>query len=77
MVKRIELLIDPSTSVPMDEDMASVDTIEFLLKEESYKDRINSYQRKTELTEAVQTGTSQLNGIPIAIGVMDFLAYGW
>ena len=43
MVKRIELLIDPGTWVPMDEDMASVDTIEFSLEEESYKDRINSY----------------------------------
>ena len=43
-----------------------------LLEEESYKDRIDSYQRKTRLTEAIQTGTGQLNGIPIAIGVMDF-----
>ncbi|KAL4615710.1 hypothetical protein ACB092_07G146000 [Castanea dentata] len=65
MVKRIELLIDPGTWVLMGEDMASVDTIEFSLEEESYKDRINSYQRKTGLTEAVQTSTSQLNGILI------------
>jgi len=73
---RIELLIDPGTWVPMDEDMVSVDTIEFPLEEESYKDRIDSYQRKTGLTEAVQTGTGQLNGIPIAIGVMDFQFMG-
>ena len=72
MVKRIKILIDPSTWVPMDEDMASVDTIEFLLEEESNKDRINSYQRKTRLIKAVQTGIGQLNGIPIAIGVMYF-----
>ncbi|GAY65936.1 hypothetical protein CUMW_244880 [Citrus unshiu] len=31
---------------------------------------------KTGLTEAVQTGTGQLNGIPIAIGVMDFQFMG-
>ncbi|XP_030930660.1 uncharacterized protein LOC115956410 [Quercus lobata] len=49
---------------------------EFPLEEESYKDRIDSYQRKTGLTEAVQTGTGQLNGIPIAIGVMDFQFMG-
>lgn len=73
---RIELLIDPGTWVPMDEDMVSVDTIEFPLEEESYKDRIDSYQKKTGLTEAVQTGTGQLNGIPIAIGVMDFQFMG-
>nr|YP_009862882.1 acetyl-CoA carboxylase carboxyltransferase beta subunit [Spathodea campanulata]QKD76257.1 acetyl-CoA carboxylase carboxyltransferase beta subunit [Spathodea campanulata] len=37
-----------------------------------YKDRIDSYQRTTGLTEAVQTGVGQVNGIPVAIGFMDF-----
>ncbi|KAK9723792.1 hypothetical protein RND81_05G025600 [Saponaria officinalis] len=69
---RIELLIDPGTWNPRDEDMVSVDPLEFNSEEEPYKDRINSYQRQTGLTEAVQTGIGQLNGIPIAIGVMDF-----
>nr|YP_009669829.1 acetyl-CoA carboxylase subunit beta [Saltera sarcocolla]QCW95147.1 acetyl-CoA carboxylase subunit beta [Saltera sarcocolla] len=69
---RIELSIDPGTWDPMDEDMVSLDPIEFHSEEEPYKDRIDSYQRKTGLTEAVQTGTGRLNGIPIAIGVMDF-----
>nr|YP_009934776.1 acetyl-CoA carboxylase carboxyltransferase beta subunit [Morella cerifera]QNR95408.1 acetyl-CoA carboxylase carboxyltransferase beta subunit [Morella cerifera] len=73
---RIELSIDPGTWAPMDEDMISLDPIEFHLEEETYKDRIDSYQRKTGLTEAVQTGTGQLNGIPIAIGIMDFQFMG-
>nr|YP_009493281.1 acetyl-CoA carboxylase carboxyltransferase beta subunit [Cercidiphyllum japonicum]AWH11191.1 acetyl-CoA carboxylase carboxyltransferase beta subunit [Cercidiphyllum japonicum]AWK02378.1 acetyl-CoA carboxylase carboxyltransferase beta subunit [Cercidiphyllum japonicum]QID91411.1 acetyl-CoA carboxylase carboxyltransferase beta subunit [Cercidiphyllum japonicum] len=73
---RIELSIDPGTWDPLDEDMVSLDPIEFHSAEEPYKDRIDSYQRKTGLTEAVQTGTGQLNGIPIAIGVMDFQFMG-
>nr|YP_009415588.1 acetyl-CoA carboxylase carboxyl transferase beta [Pyrenaria pingpienensis]YP_009417759.1 acetyl-CoA carboxylase carboxyl transferase beta [Pyrenaria spectabilis]ASM42760.1 acetyl-CoA carboxylase carboxyl transferase beta [Pyrenaria spectabilis var. greeniae]ASM43717.1 acetyl-CoA carboxylase carboxyl transferase beta [Pyrenaria hirta var. hirta]ASM44761.1 acetyl-CoA carboxylase carboxyl transferase beta [Pyrenaria hirta var. cordatula]ASM42412.1 acetyl-CoA carboxylase carboxyl transferase be len=73
---RIELLIDPGTWDPMDEDMVSLDPIEFHSEEEPYKDRIDSYQRKTGLTEAVQTGIAQLNGIPVAIGVMDFQFMG-
>nr|YP_010513904.1 acetyl-CoA carboxylase beta subunit [Platycyamus regnellii]UXL85475.1 acetyl-CoA carboxylase beta subunit [Platycyamus regnellii] len=74
---RIELSIDPGTWNPMDEDMVSLDPIEFHSEEEpSYKDRIDSYQRKTGLTEAVQTGTGQLNGIPVAIGIMDFQFMG-
>nr|ATV98176.1 acetyl-CoA carboxylase carboxyltransferase beta [Lecythis ampla] len=126
---RIELLIDPDTWDPMDEDMVSLDPIEFhseeesskseeesykseeeeesskseeesskseeesykseeesykseeeeesyKSEEESYKDRIDSYQIKTGLTEAVQTGIGQLNGIPVAIGVMDFQFMG-
>jgi hypothetical protein len=60
---RIELSVDPGTWAPMDEDMVSLDPIEFHLEEEPYKDRIDSYQRKTGLTEAVQTGTGRLNGI--------------
>nr|YP_009569860.1 acetyl-CoA carboxylase carboxyltransferase beta subunit [Microtea debilis]QBC68117.1 acetyl-CoA carboxylase carboxyltransferase beta subunit [Microtea debilis]QBE86490.1 acetyl-CoA carboxylase carboxyltransferase beta subunit [Microtea debilis] len=73
---RIELPIDPGTWNPMDEDMVSTDPIEFHSEEEPYKDRIDSYQRKTGLTEAVQTGIGQLNGIPVAIGVMDFQFMG-
>nr|QVX29756.1 acetyl-CoA carboxylase carboxyltransferase beta subunit [Ateleia glazioveana] len=75
---RIELSIDPGTWNPMDEDMVSLDLIEIDSEEEPepYKDRIDSYQKKTGLTEAVQTGTGQLNGIPVAIGVMDFQFMG-
>nr|YP_010386395.1 acetyl-CoA carboxylase carboxyltransferase beta subunit [Pterygiella duclouxii]UPO66141.1 acetyl-CoA carboxylase carboxyltransferase beta subunit [Pterygiella duclouxii] len=74
--ERIEVLIDPGTWDPMDEGMVSLDPIGFHSEEEPYKDRIDSYQRKTGLTEAVQTGVGQLNGIPIAIGVMDFQFMG-
>nr|UDZ59260.1 acetyl-coA carboxylase beta subunit [Butomus umbellatus] len=73
---RIELSIDPGTWDPMNEDMVSMDPIEFHSEEEPYRDRIDSYQRKTGLTEAVQTGIGQLNGITVAIGVMDFQFMG-
>nr|YP_010296934.1 acetyl-CoA carboxylase subunit beta [Ceriops zippeliana]UMI33598.1 acetyl-CoA carboxylase subunit beta [Ceriops zippeliana] len=73
---RIELSIDSGTWDPRDEDMVSLDPIEFHSEEEPYKDRIDSYQRNTGLTEAVQTGTGQLYGIPVAIGVMDFQFMG-
>ena len=124
---RIELSIDPGTWNPMDEEMMSLDPIEFDSieldseeesskdrldqenvsmdpieldseeesskdrldqenvsmdpieldseeeeeEEQSYIDRLDSYQEKTGLPEAVQTGTGQLNGIPLAIAVMD------
>nr|WAO27948.1 acetyl-CoA carboxylase beta subunit [Paphiopedilum emersonii] len=74
--ERIELFIDPDTWEPMDEDMVSIDPIEFHSEEEPYRDRILFYQKKTGLTEAVQTGIGQLNSIPIAIGVMDFQFMG-
>nr|YP_009535685.1 acetyl-CoA carboxylase carboxyl transferase subunit beta [Apostasia shenzhenica]AYJ83701.1 acetyl-CoA carboxylase carboxyl transferase subunit beta [Apostasia shenzhenica]QGW13119.1 acetyl-CoA carboxylase carboxyl transferase subunit beta [Apostasia shenzhenica] len=73
---RIELLIDPDTWEPMDEDMVSMDPIEFHSEEEPYRDRIDFYQIKTGLTEAVQTGIGQLNSVCITIGVMDFQFMG-
>nr|YP_010318321.1 acetyl-CoA carboxylase carboxyltransferase beta subunit [Setchellanthus caeruleus]ULC82813.1 acetyl-CoA carboxylase carboxyltransferase beta subunit [Setchellanthus caeruleus] len=73
---RIELSIDPGTWTPMDEDMVSLDPIEFHSEAEPYKDRLDSYQKKTGLTDAVQTGTGQLKGIPVALGVMDFQFMG-
>nr|QXO88949.1 acetyl-CoA carboxylase carboxyltransferase beta subunit [Dischidia nummularia] len=131
---RIDLLIDPDTWNPMDEDMVSLDPIEwdsslfdeedekdrldsssfdsgdkpfdfesssfdeedekdclhsssfeedkfeedkieedkFEEEDEPYKDRLNSYQANTGLPEAVQTGIGEINGIPVAVGVMDF-----
>uniref|UniRef100_A0AAU6QA50 Acetyl-coenzyme A carboxylase carboxyl transferase subunit beta, chloroplastic n=7 Tax=Nigella TaxID=3443 RepID=A0AAU6QA50_9MAGN len=78
--ERIQLLLDPDTWDPMNEDMFSVDPIEWHSEEDEdekpYKDRIDSYQKKTGLTEAVQTGIGQLNGISIAIGIMEFQFMG-
>nr|QBB68380.1 acetyl co-A carboxylase [Quinchamalium chilense] len=73
---RIELLIDPGTWEPMDTDMVSLDPIEFNSEDKPYKKRIDFYQRKTGLPEAVQTGIGQLNGISIAIGIMEFQFMG-
>nr|YP_010221894.1 acetyl-CoA carboxylase carboxyltransferase beta subunit [Musa barioensis]UCC37819.1 acetyl-CoA carboxylase carboxyltransferase beta subunit [Musa barioensis] len=73
---RIELSIDPGTWDPLDKDMISIDPIDFHSKEEPYRDRIGFYQRNTGLSDAVQTGIGQLNGIPVAIGVMDFQFMG-
>ncbi|CAJ2654010.1 unnamed protein product [Trifolium pratense] len=67
---RIELLIDPGTWNPIDEYMVSLDPIEFHSEEDPY--RLDPYQQKTGLLEAVQTGTGQLHGIPVAIGIMEF-----
>uniref|UniRef100_A0AAT9ZSW0 Acetyl-coenzyme A carboxylase carboxyl transferase subunit beta, chloroplastic n=1 Tax=Phanera erythropoda TaxID=3078827 RepID=A0AAT9ZSW0_9FABA len=64
---------DPNEFDPNEFDSGEFDSDEFDSNgEESYKDRIDSYQKASGLTEAVQTGTGELNGLPVAIGVMDF-----
>nr|YP_010428236.1 acetyl-CoA carboxylase beta subunit [Prosopanche bonacinae]USN93684.1 acetyl-CoA carboxylase beta subunit [Prosopanche bonacinae] len=42
-----------------------------LEKTESYLNRLNFYQTKTKLTEAVQTGIGKIKDINVALGVMD------
>jgi len=37
----------------------------------SYKEQIAKYQNKTNLDEAIKIGTAKINGIDVAIGVMD------
>nr|YP_010498631.1 acetyl-CoA carboxylase beta subunit [Terniopsis yongtaiensis]UWR82595.1 acetyl-CoA carboxylase beta subunit [Terniopsis yongtaiensis] len=74
--ERIDFLIDSGTWYPIDEDMVSFDPIQFENEDPPYIEKLDSNQREHGLTEAVQTGIGQLNGIPIAIGVMDFRFIG-
>nr|YP_010847052.1 acetyl-CoA carboxylase carboxyltransferase beta subunit [Fockea edulis]WEV91351.1 acetyl-CoA carboxylase carboxyltransferase beta subunit [Fockea edulis] len=64
--------IDSHSEEESSKDPIDSDSEEEEEEEESYKDRIDSYQTETGLPEAVQTGIGQLNGIPVAVGVMDF-----
>uniref|UniRef100_UPI00315CF75D acetyl-CoA carboxylase carboxyltransferase beta subunit n=1 Tax=Plantago minuta TaxID=1439916 RepID=UPI00315CF75D len=68
----VELDSDGLDSDGLDSDGLDSEAVELDSDElEPYEDYIDSYQTKTGLTEAVQTGVGQLNGIPVAIGVMD------
>nr|YP_010361189.1 acetyl-CoA carboxylase carboxyltransferase beta subunit [Cratoxylum sumatranum]YP_010361520.1 acetyl-CoA carboxylase carboxyltransferase beta subunit [Cratoxylum formosum]UNQ86749.1 acetyl-CoA carboxylase carboxyltransferase beta subunit [Cratoxylum sumatranum]UNQ87080.1 acetyl-CoA carboxylase carboxyltransferase beta subunit [Cratoxylum formosum] len=49
---------------------------EIEINDDPYIEKMKWCQKETGLTEAVETGTGQLNGIPIAIGVMDFSFVG-
>ena len=69
--ERIENLIDENTWRPLDETLSPGDPLEFR-DQKPYIERLNDAQEKTGLQDAVQTGTGMLDGIPIALGVMDF-----
>jgi acetyl-CoA carboxylase carboxyl transferase subunit beta len=68
---RITQLIDAGTWSPMDETLAPCDPLKFKDRK-PYGDRLKDYQDKTGLTDAVQTGVGKLNGLPTALGVIDF-----
>jgi acetyl-CoA carboxylase carboxyl transferase subunit beta len=73
--ERIRQLIDANTWQPMDEGLHSTDPLQFRDRK-SYSDRLREMQEKTKLSDAVQTGVGQMEGAPVALGVMDFRFMG-
>jgi acetyl-CoA carboxylase carboxyl transferase subunit beta len=69
--ERIEHLIDNDTWRPLDETLSPCDPLGFR-DQKPYTERLREAQERTGLQDAVQTGTGLLDGIPIALGVMDF-----
>ncbi len=73
--ERIEHLIDAGTWRPLDETLSPCDPLEFQ-DQKPYIDRLKESQQRTGLQDAIQTGTGMLDGIPVALGVMDFYFMG-
>ena len=69
--ERIENLTDSQTFVEMDADLKSIDTLRFQGMA-SYKDRLENYQERTGLSDAVISGRAMMDGYKVAIAVMDF-----
>ena len=73
--QRIELLTDAGSFREIDADMEAVDTLKFT-GVASYTEKLSSSKAKTGLKDAVICGQASLNGIPYALGVMDFRFLG-
>ncbi|AFZ37797.1 Acetyl-coenzyme A carboxylase carboxyl transferase subunit beta [Stanieria cyanosphaera PCC 7437] len=73
--ERIRQLIDTNTWKPLAEEISPTDPLGFKDRK-PYRDRITEYQKKTGLTDAVKIGTGLLDGLPVALGVMDFRFMG-
>jgi acetyl-CoA carboxylase carboxyl transferase subunit beta len=73
--ERIHQLIDANTWQALDTHIQPQDPLKFKDRK-AYGDRLRETQAKTSLTDAVQTGLGSLDGLPIALGVMDFRFMG-
>ncbi|MDP8212395.1 MAG: acetyl-CoA carboxylase, carboxyltransferase subunit beta [Candidatus Zapsychrus exili] len=68
--QRVDLLIDNGTFKEMDAEMMSVDPLKFK-GPKTYKEKLESDQKRTKLRDAVITGTGKLNKKEIVIAVTD------
>ncbi len=73
--ERIRQLIDGKTWQPLKENLLPTDPLEFSDRK-AYRDRLADYQDKTGMTDAVRVGSGHLDGLPVALGVMDFRFMG-
>lgn len=65
--RRIAQVIDEGTFYELNENMQTLDPLNF----KGYMDKIKVLQEKTKIQEAIKTGIGQIEGIDVAIGVMD------
>jgi len=73
--ERIRLLADAGSFESLDNDLSPTDPLAFKDRR-SYIDRIRDSQQSTGLRDAVVTGLCRLEGMPLALGVMDFRFMG-
>ena len=70
--ERIAALVDEGSFEEIDADLDSVNALGF----KDYLSKVKAYQTKTGLTEAVVTGRSRIDGIPVVLAIMDFRFLG-
>ncbi|MFN9619557.1 MAG: acetyl-CoA carboxylase, carboxyltransferase subunit beta [Synechococcaceae cyanobacterium] len=73
--ERIRLIVDEGSFEALDSDLSPTDPLAFKDRR-SYADRIRDSQKSTGLRDAVVTGLARLEGMPLALGVMDFRFMG-
>lgn len=73
--ERIRQLLDANTWKPLNPNLQPTDPLKFYDRK-PYSDRLKDTQEKTGMRDAVQTGTGLLDGLPVALGVMDFRFMG-
>ncbi|MCS6782763.1 MAG: acetyl-CoA carboxylase, carboxyltransferase subunit beta [Gloeomargarita sp. SKYBB_i_bin120] len=69
--ERIKQLVDADTWQPLNEHLTPADPLHFVDRK-PYSERLREMQHKTGLKDAIQTGLGQIEGWPVALGVMDF-----
>jgi acetyl-CoA carboxylase carboxyl transferase subunit beta len=69
--ERIQHLLDPESFEEQDQEMTSVDTLNFKGLA-TYTERLKTYQQKTGLRDAVISGIGSINGRKLSLAVMDF-----
>jgi len=73
--ERVAMLLDEGSIKELDASIESADPLDFL-DGKIYKDKIKNNQKKTGSKDAVWSGRGTIDGLDVALGVMDFSFMG-
>lgn len=68
---RVAMVCDPGTFHETHTHITTTDPLAFRVGEQRYTDRVKRAQQESGLNEALLTGLAEIEGMPVAIGVMD------
>jgi acetyl-CoA carboxylase carboxyl transferase subunit beta len=71
----IKILIDQGSFSEINQNIQSADPLKFK-DDKKYTDRYKAAVKKTGIKEAVVTGTGKIDGMPVAMAIMDFRFLG-
>lgn len=74
--ERIDLLTDERTFVEIDADLTSNDPLKFVSRSQTYRSKLDGLTESTHMKESVKVGTALLDGLPLALVIMDFRFLG-
>lgn len=74
--ERIGITLDQDSFEEINASISPADPLDFSDAKGSYKDKVAATIEKTGLNESVVTGTGTINGIKVAVAVMDFRFLG-
>ena len=74
--ERIELLVDADSFVEIDADIISTDPLHFVSRSQAYADKLREERAVAHLNEGVVSGHATIEGLPLALAVMDFRFIG-
>jgi len=74
--ERISLTIDTGTFTERYKSITPGDPLSFVDGKGPYQAKVDAARAKTKLNESVVTGDGEIDGIPVAIAVMDFRFLG-
>jgi acetyl-CoA carboxylase carboxyl transferase subunit beta len=74
--QRIEYLLDEDSFVELAADLIPVDPLHFVSRSQKYREKLEELRANTGLKESVVAGTGRIEGLPLALAVMDFRFIG-